>query len=66
MVPPETELVLWAQVPGDSGKATYTALVEGMDAETEWQVANSVVEVMNNKIPINLILIPLRSHNASH
>lgn len=54
VVPPETEMVLWAQVPGDSGKASYTALVEGMDAETEWQVAHSLVEVVNNKIPIRL------------
>lgn len=68
VVPPETEMVLWAQVPGDSGKASYTALVEGMDAETEWQVAHSLVEVVNNKIPdcVTLTHIPLRSHNVNH
>lgn len=32
-VPSGTEMVLWAQVPGDSGEATYIALVEGMHAE---------------------------------
>lgn len=52
MVPPETEMVLWTQVPGNAGKTTYTALVEGMDTETEWHVAHAVVEVVQNKVPI--------------
>lgn len=47
-------MVLWTQVPGDTGKATYTALVEKMDEETTWQVAHTVVEMVKNKIPIRV------------
>lgn len=30
----------------------YTALIEGLDSENEWQVAHAVVEVKGNKVPI--------------
>ncbi|KAM3622798.1 uncharacterized protein V6R79_003288 [Siganus canaliculatus] len=54
VVPPETEMLLWTQVPGNDGKTTYTALVEGTDVETDWQVAHAVVEVVKNKLPIRV------------
>lgn len=43
----ESEMVLWTHVPENNGKH-YTALVEGLDSENEWQVADSVVEVKGN------------------
>lgn len=54
VVPSGSEMVLWAQVPENPGKTHYTALVEGMDTETDWQVAHAVVDVKNHRIPIRV------------
>lgn len=35
VVPAESEMMLWAHIPEDPGKTHYTALVEGVDTETE-------------------------------
>lgn len=54
VVPAESEMMLWAHIPEDPGKTHYTALVEGVDTETEWQVAHAVVDVKNHRIPIRV------------
>uniref|UniRef100_A0A9J7ZJ87 Gypsy retrotransposon integrase-like protein 1 n=1 Tax=Cyprinus carpio carpio TaxID=630221 RepID=A0A9J7ZJ87_CYPCA len=67
-IPPESEMVVWAQLQEGAPKVVHNALIEPLeDQDGEWYVARSLVVVSGGKLPMRLcnpnpypVEVPLR------
>lgn len=71
-IPPQSEMVVWAQVQGGESLPHGSVLMEGVPEGTEWQVARTLACFKGGKVPVRIqnvnsypISIPQRTPLAS-
>ncbi|XP_062374615.1 uncharacterized protein LOC134062574 isoform X2 [Sardina pilchardus] len=53
LLPPQTEMVVWASVPQATGQLTCCVVVEDLGGEErEWRIGRSVVQLKAGKLPL--------------
>ena len=55
LLPPETEMMLWASVPQATGHSNCCVVVEDLGGETrDWRVGRAVVQMKAGKVPLRI------------